>query len=55
MVTCYVEPLAVGAALVEMPLFLTPDRYVNVPLGQAYLAAYEDVPGWWKNVLDGPA
>ncbi len=54
-VTCYVEPLAVGAALVDLPLFLTPERYVNVPLEQAYLAAYEDVPGWWKNVLDAAA
>jgi hypothetical protein len=54
-VTCYVEPLAVGDVLVDMPLFLTPNRYVNVPLEQTYMAAYEDVPGWWKKVLDAPA
>lgn len=29
-VTCYVEPTAVGTELIPMPLFLTPDRYVNV-------------------------
>lgn len=28
----HVRPLAVGEALGEMPLYLTPDFYVNVPL-----------------------
>ncbi len=28
----YTEHLAMGAALPEMPLFLRPARYVNVPL-----------------------
>ena len=28
----YVEHLAVSATLAEMPLFLTPERYVNTPL-----------------------
>ena len=29
----YVAPLAVGEALPDMPLFLTPDAYVPLPLG----------------------
>ena len=52
-VTCYVEPLAVGDALPELPLFLTPQRYVNVPLESTYAAAYEDVPERWKRVIEG--
>ena len=35
----YVEPLAVGDALAGMPLFLTADVYVPVPLEATYLAA----------------
>ncbi|HEX4123589.1 MAG TPA: DUF4058 family protein [Tepidisphaeraceae bacterium] len=54
-VTCYVEPTAVGAALIDMPLFLTPERYVNVPLEQPYQAAYESVPGRWKRVIEANA
>ncbi len=52
-VTCYVEPLAVGDSLPELPLFLTPGRYVNVPLEPTYAAAYADVPERWKVVLEG--
>jgi hypothetical protein len=51
-VTCYVEPTAVGTALIPMPLFLTPDRYVNVPLEATYLGAYEGVPQRWKRVIE---
>ena len=39
-VEVYLEHVAVGAALPEMPLFLRPDRYVNVPLEPTYQAAY---------------
>jgi hypothetical protein len=52
-VTCYVEPTAVGTELIPMPLFLTPDRYVNVPLEPTYLGAYEGVPQRWKRVIEG--
>lgn len=40
---CYVQPLAPGEALPDMPLFLRPDEYVNVPLERAYQTAYADV------------
>jgi hypothetical protein len=52
-VECYVEPTAVGSRLIEMPIFLTAERYVNVPLEQTYLAAYEGVPKRWKRVIEG--
>ena len=52
LVTCYVEPTSVGAELVPMPLFLDPGHYVNVPLEQGYLAAYDDVPMRWQRVIE---
>jgi len=51
--TAYVEPLAVGDPLVDMPLFLTPDRYVPVPLEATYQEAYLAVPRLWRDVLEG--
>ena len=47
----FVEPAAVGLPLVDMPLFLTPDRYVPVPLEATYQTAWDAVPSYWRNVL----
>lgn len=52
-VDIYVEPLAVGAVLAVMPLFLTPQRYVNLPLESTYQAAYQGMPAFWRGVLEG--
>jgi Protein of unknown function (DUF4058) len=52
-VEVYLEHLAVGAILPEMPLFLRPDRYVNVPLEPTYQAAYRGMPAFWRDVLEG--
>jgi hypothetical protein len=49
----YVEHLAVGRDLVEMPLFLTPDRYINVPLDPSYQSAWNGLPRYWREVLEG--
>lgn len=49
----YVEHLASGAALPEMPLFLHPERYINVPLEPTYMAAYAGMPAFWRDVLEG--
>jgi len=49
----YIEPTAVGRELIEMPLFLEPERYINVPLEPTYMAAYRGVPRRWKGVLEG--
>ena len=48
----YVEPTAVGRELIEMPLFLEPEIYINVPLEETYTAAYRGVPQRWKRVLE---
>jgi hypothetical protein len=54
-VEVYLEHVAVGAALPDMPLFLRPDRYVDVPLGPTYQAAYGGMPAFWREVLEGQA
>jgi hypothetical protein len=51
----YLNHLAVGALLPEMPLFIRPHRYVNVPLESTYQDAYQGMPAFWRRVLDGPA
>jgi hypothetical protein len=50
----YLEHLAVGTALRDMPLFLSAERYVNAPLEPTYRAAYRGMPAVWRNVLEGP-
>jgi hypothetical protein len=45
--TAYIEPIAIGDALPEMPLFLDPWSYVSVPLEATYRAAYRGVPRRW--------
>ncbi len=49
----YIEHLAVGAVLPEMPLFFLEGRYVNAPLQSTYLQAYHSMPAFWRDVLDG--
>lgn len=49
----YIEPTAVGKALVDMPLFLTREFYVSIPLEDTYQRAYQGVPRRWRAVLEG--
>ncbi len=49
----YLEGTVVGRTLIEMPLFLEPNLYINVPLEETYTAAYRGVPHHWKRVLEG--
>lgn len=51
----FIEPVAVGNSLPEMPLFLTPEIYVPVPLEATYQSAWETVPAYWRRVLTTPA
>jgi hypothetical protein len=51
-VHAFVEPLAVGAHLKSMPLFLTRDEYINVPLEETCMAAYRGVPRRFKQILE---
>jgi hypothetical protein len=53
--TAYFEPLATGDILPDMPLFLTPDRYINVPLETTYQTAWHGVPQRWKRVISAEA
>ncbi|MDH3599831.1 MAG: DUF4058 family protein [Candidatus Tectomicrobia bacterium] len=50
--TAYVEPISVGRVLPAMPLFLTPDHYINVPLESTYMAAWRGVPQRWRRVIE---
>jgi hypothetical protein len=50
--TAYIEPIAVGDILPEMPLFLTSEQYINVPLEATYQAAYEGVPRFYREILE---
>ena len=49
--TAYVETLTLKTALPEMPLFLAPDWYINVPLEETYLRAWDEFPDRWKRVV----
>jgi hypothetical protein len=48
----YLEPTAIGRTLINMPLFLTDEHYINVPLEQTYMAAWKGVPDRWKQVIE---
>ncbi len=50
----FIEPTVVGASLPEMPLFLTPDVYVPLPLEATYLSAWEAVPSFWRDMITSP-
>lgn len=49
----YIEPFAIGDALLDMPLYLEPDVYVMVPLEETYNTAFSAMPLRWRCVLDG--
>ncbi|MBI4601592.1 MAG: DUF4058 family protein [Planctomycetes bacterium] len=51
----FVEPLAVGDKLPEMPLFLDPRSYVNLPLEPTYQAAFRGLPKHLQALLEGKA
>src|SRR5262249_19851109 len=47
----FVAHFAVGLPIPAMPLFLTRENYVLVPLEATYIAAWEDVPPQYQEVL----
>jgi hypothetical protein len=49
---CFVEPVAVGDVLPDMPVFLQPEIYVPLPLDETYTAAFAGVPEVWRRVLE---
>jgi hypothetical protein len=51
-ITAYVEPVAVGDPLPDMPVFLTAGRYVLCPLEATYQTAWEQFPAPLKAPLE---
>jgi hypothetical protein len=51
-IVAYVEPVAVGAVLLDMPIFLTPDHYVLCPLEATYAATWQVFPAPLKGPLE---
>jgi hypothetical protein len=51
-VEVYLEHLRVGQPLKAMPLFLTPDDYIDLPLESTYQAAFRGMPEIWREVLE---
>jgi hypothetical protein len=48
----YIEPMAVGEQLPDMPLFVEPNRHVRVPLEPTYQTAFANMPRRWRKVLE---
>jgi hypothetical protein len=50
----FVGPLAVGIRLPEIPLFLTPERSIEVPMEETYMKAFRGLPDSTRALLEGP-
>ncbi len=48
----YIEPVAVGDSLPEMPLFLAPNWFVSVAVEATYQTAFAVLPRRWRVVLE---
>jgi hypothetical protein len=53
-VTAYVDPVAVGDALPEVPLFLRDDRYVPCPLERSYQNTWDVMPAPIRRLFEAP-
>ena len=53
--TAYVEPVAVGDPLPELPIFLDPDTYVPAPLETTYEATWAKCPDALREAVESPA
>jgi hypothetical protein len=51
----YVEPVAVGDVMPDMPIFLEPNFYVLAPLEATYRTAWTHFPNALKGRLEAPA
>jgi Protein of unknown function (DUF4058) len=49
----YIEPLRVGGALPDMPVFLRPGLHVSLPLEETYTSSYQATPPRWRRVIEG--
>lgn len=53
-VAAFVEPVAVGDPLPDMPLFLTPRHHIPCPLDSTYQTAWQQFPAPLKGPLEIP-
>ncbi|MFO0970069.1 MAG: DUF4058 family protein [Gemmataceae bacterium] len=51
-VDIYLEHPAIAESLVDMPLFLRPDFFVNVPLEATYQEAFRTMPEIYREILE---
>ncbi len=51
----FIEPVGQADELPAMPLFLSPEKYVPVPLAATYATAWEGLPNYWRGVLEANA
>jgi len=51
--SAFVEPLAVGDSLSDMPLFLTGQLHVPAPLEETYIAAWQGYPLPIRKLVEG--
>jgi hypothetical protein len=54
-ITAHIEPVGVGGRLLDMPLFLTPDEFVLVPLEATYAATWAVCPEPIRELVESPA
>jgi Protein of unknown function (DUF4058) len=52
--SAYVEPVAIGDVLPDMPIFLGPGNYIPAPLEATYQTAWAFFPAPLKRLLEGP-
>ena len=52
-IEAYLEQFAVGMKIPDMPLFFQADRYINAPLEESYMSAFEGVPPIWREAVGG--
>lgn len=52
--TAYIEPVAVGDPLPELPIFLDPDRYVPAPLEESYQVTWAKCADPLRDAVENP-
>ena len=48
----YIQPVAVGDLMPDMPLFLSPGAHIPLPFQATYDRAFAAIPKRWRKVLE---
>ncbi len=48
----YIEPFRVGVDLTDMPAWIDPDEFVEVPLERAYRTAWDACPADYRYLVE---